>query len=303
MGIFQLLAENIGTHHADSILIDSLPGNPIHMSEIPIADQDAPLSILVVDDDELNQRMMRLILNREGHLVECASNGAEALEAVRTKSFDMILMDLQMPVMDGIEASGRIREWESGHAHTFIVALTASYLPEKGRELFEAGIDNYLAKPFDVEHLRHILQYGRESRKSMLVSEIEESVSAAPPSVRDLDFKVGIERVGGNATVYKELLSDFVEELPDKLEKLWSCYRNQDMDELYRAAHNLKGVTANLGALRLSEQAQRLEKQVSQGYTESAEELLNDISSITSKLKEAITNYFAGREVEAAEIK
>lgn len=303
MGIFQLLAENIDTHRAGSILIDSLPGNPIHMSEIPIADEDTPLSILVVDDDELNQRMMRLILNREGHLVECASNGVEALEAVKTKSFDMILMDLQMPVMDGIEASGRIREWESGHAHTFIVALTASYLPEKGRELFEAGIDNYLAKPFDVEHLRHILQYGRESRKSTFVSEIEESVSAVPPSVRDLDFKLGIERVGGSAAVYKELLSDFVEELPDKLEKLWSCYRNRDMDGLYRAAHNLKGVTASLGALRLSEQAQRLEKHVSQGYTESAEELLNDISSITSKLKETITNYFAGREVEAAEIK
>jgi two-component system, sensor histidine kinase and response regulator len=272
------------------------------MSEGPIAKPDAPLSILLVDDDELNQRMMRLILMREGHLVECASNGVEALEAVKSRSFDMILMDLQMPVMDGIEASGRIREWENGNEHIFIVALTASYLPEKGRELFEAGIDNYLAKPFEVEHLRNILQHGLESRKSRLDSEMEDSSPELLASDCDLDIQVGIERVGGNAVIYKELLHDFIDELPDKLERLWSYYRNKDMAGLSRAAHNLKGVSANLGALRLSEQAQRLEKQVSQGYTESIEALLNPISSIISKLKEIATSYFAGREVKTAEI-
>ena len=136
------------------------------MSEVTQKPDSLPLSILVVDDDELNQRMMRLILKREGHLIECASNGLEAVEAIKAKSFDMVLMDLQMPTMDGVEASRRIREWEAGRQHIFIVALTASYLPEKGRELFEAGIDNYLAKPFEVKHLRHILQYGLENRDS-----------------------------------------------------------------------------------------------------------------------------------------
>ena len=264
------------------------------MSEKPEATKDSPLVVLVVDDDELNQRMMRLILKREGHTVEFASNGEEALAAVRSKRFDMILMDLQMPVMDGMEASRRIRELENGKSHTFIVALTASFLPEKGRELFEVGIDNYLAKPFEVEHLRHILQYGLESRKSRLLSEqTEEPVSPLPASEVALDFQVGIQRVGGDAAIYKDLLSDFLDELPGKLEQFWAHYRNKDMDGLYRAAHNLKGVSANLGALQLSSHARRLEKQVSQGYTDSAEALLNDISSIITKLKETATNYFA----------
>jgi two-component system, sensor histidine kinase and response regulator len=264
------------------------------MNEKPTAAKESPLAILVVDDDHLNQRMMQLILKREGHLVEIALNGAEAVEAVKSKRFDIILMDLQMPEMDGVEASRRIRQLENGKGRTFIVALTASYLPEKGRELFEAGVDNYMAKPFEVAHLRNILQHGLERRASGAVSKMDEPVSESPvmeqPS--DVDFRVGIERVGGNSDVYKELLSDFVDELPGKLEQLWSNYRSRDLDGLYRAAHNLKGVAANLGALQLSAHAKMLEKQVSQGYTESIEALLNDISPIIIKLEETARDYF-----------
>ena len=269
------------------------------MSENTNSMMNMPLSILVVDDDELNQRMMRLILKREGHSIECASNGLEAIQAVKSKSYDLILMDLQMPMMDGIEASRQIREWEHGNSHTFIVALTASYLPERGRELFEAGIDNYLAKPFEVEHLRHILQYGLENRQTKLNSE---TVTESVKNIQEIDFEIGIQRVGGDADIYKELLRDFVAELPGKLENLWSNYKNKDMDALSRAAHNIKGVSANLGALQLSEHAQRLEKQVTQGYTESVEDLLADISSTIKKLIETALNYLAGREMKAAEV-
>src|SRR5512147_1895263 len=94
------------------------------------------LRILVVDDDELNRRMMKILLTREGHQVDLAANGMEALDAVKYQRFDIVFMDLQMPTMDGVEASRRIREWENGGAHTFIVALTASYLPEEGQRLF-----------------------------------------------------------------------------------------------------------------------------------------------------------------------
>lgn len=117
------------------------------------------LSILVVDDDELNRKMMRVLLTLEGHHVELASNGLEALDAVKLKKFDIVFMDLQMPVMDGIETSQQIRAWESEGVHTFIVALTASYLPEIGSQLFEAGIDNYVSKPFEVEHIQRLLRY------------------------------------------------------------------------------------------------------------------------------------------------
>ena len=111
------------------------------------------LEILVADDDQLNQRLMRVLLTREGHRVEMVSNGLEAFEAIKRKKYDIVFMDLHMPVMDGIEASRQIRAWENGGTHTFIVALTASYLPENGQSLFEAGMDNYVSKPFAIEHI------------------------------------------------------------------------------------------------------------------------------------------------------
>jgi CheY-like chemotaxis protein len=125
---------------------------------------DAPekihaLRILVVDDDALGRRLMHLILTREGHHVDVAANGLEALEAVKHNPFDIVFMDLHMPDMGGMEASRQIRAWEHGDSHTFIVALTASYLPEIGEALFDAGMDNYISKPLDVAQVQRLLKY------------------------------------------------------------------------------------------------------------------------------------------------
>jgi CheY-like chemotaxis protein len=124
-------------------------------------DKILPLKILVADDDGMARRLMQLLLRSEGHHVEVAANGLEAFDAVKFQKFDMVFMDLQMPIMDGIEASQRIRDWENGDQHTFIVALTASYLPEEGHRLFEAGIDNYISKPFELTHIERMLKYIR----------------------------------------------------------------------------------------------------------------------------------------------
>jgi CheY-like chemotaxis protein/HPt (histidine-containing phosphotransfer) domain-containing protein len=261
------------------------------------------LSILVVDDDELNQRMMRLLLKRDGHLVECASNGEEAFDAVKSKPYDMVLMDLQMPVMDGVEASRQIREWEGANGrYTFIVALTASYLPERGQELFEAGIDNYMAKPFNVAHLRHILQYGLESRKARAASnsDLEKpNATITEPVIQEVEYQLGVQLVGGDIETYKELLNDFMLELPEKLKAMQVCYEKKDKEGLYRAAHNLKGVSANLGALQLSEHAHKLEKQVGESYTEGVIALLNDISIAAEKLRMRVLVFLADQELKA----
>lgn len=117
------------------------------------------LRILVVDDDALGRRLMRLILSQQGHRVDLAADGREAVEAVKNGCFDIVFMDLNMPDMDGMEASRQIRAWEKGDSHTFIVALTASYLPEIGQALFDSGMDNYISKPLQVEQLERLMKY------------------------------------------------------------------------------------------------------------------------------------------------
>jgi CheY-like chemotaxis protein len=128
--------------------------------------ETAPLKILVADDDVLNRRLMKVLLTHEGYQVDVAANGLEAFDAVKFQKFDIVFMDLRMPEMDGLEASRCIREWENGGQHTFIVGLTASYLPEEGPKMFEAGIDNYIAKPFQMEHIKRMLAYSAKARYS-----------------------------------------------------------------------------------------------------------------------------------------
>jgi len=245
---------------------------------LPAAEQ---LKVLVVDDDEMNRRMMHLILTRENHYVELASDGFEACEAADAQQFDIILMDLQMPQMDGVETSRRIRASENGSKGAYIVALTASYLPEKGSELFEAGIDNYIAKPFDVEHLRQMLRHGLDHRKTIPDEEKDTSGIDRGDGIQSFDPTAGLKQVGGDEEMFHELLADFVTELPRKIENMEKYLDERDMDGLSRSAHNLKGVSSNLGVLQLSQHAGRLENSSSEGYTELLRNEMKEIKAFS----------------------
>lgn len=245
------------------------------------------LKILVVDDDEMNRRMMHLILSREDHHVELASDGFEACELAVGQRFDIILMDLQMPEMDGVETSRRIRALDKGSKNSYIVALTASYLPEKGNELFKAGIDNYIAKPFDVEHLRQILKYG-------LDHDVQASDKDADVEIQSFDPAVGIKQIGGDANIFRELLSDFAAGLPQKIKKMENRLEEKDVSELSRDAHNLRGVSANLGMLQLSQYAGRLENSAGEGYTELLRNDLQELKSITEVFIRDVSIFLSG---------
>lgn len=159
-----------------------------------------PLRILVVDDDLLTRRMMQILLGREGHRVDVVSNGLEAFDAVKFNRYDIVFMDLFMPVMDGLEASCRIREWENKGQHTFIVALTAKFLPEEGYRLFEAGIDNYIAKPFELSHIERMLRYSIAARS---IFPTNQKVTFPPKlsSKEILDIQNGVDDFSDNLPI------------------------------------------------------------------------------------------------------
>ena len=179
---------------------------------------------------------------------------------------------------------------------TFIVALTASYLPEQGQELFEAGIDNYISKPFDLEHVRRMLKY----RSDAILHTNADVIPTEEISIAEvLDFQKGVKRVGGDIDTYWELFADFMQELPEKTDRLQNYFELGNLDELSRAAHNLKGVAANLGILQLSEYADKLDKQSGQGYTQQIDESLQKIKAIGSKLETIAQIFLAGRKFHA----
>ncbi len=259
------------------------------------------LKILVVDDDELNRRMMKILLTREGHHVDLAANGMEALDAVKYQRFDIVFMDLQMPTIDGIESSRRIREWENGGMHTFIVALTASYMPEEGQRLFEAGVDNYISKPFEIEHIQRMLTLISKNKPLDPILAHPAPVSVVQPADTSiLDVETGIHRVGGELETYKDLLSDFVRGFPKRMESLEAYLLERNMDAFSREAHNLKGVSSNLGAMQLADCADTLDKQGNEGYTPLIEGSFLELRKAEENLLRTANDFLAsqGRIVE-----
>lgn len=237
---------------------------------------------------------MRLLLVRDGHDVQLVTNGLEAVDAVKYQRFDVVFMDVQMPIMDGLEASRRIREWENGNFHTYIVALTASYAPEQGNQLYEAGIDNYVSKPYDVDHIRHLLSIISRADRSQLTQTPNAAGKKEAQGV--LDTETGIQSVGGDLDSYRELLSDFIQGLPGRIITLEQLFDQQDMKTLAREAHNLKGVSSNLGAWELSTFASQLDKHSLEGYTDQNRTLILDLKRAENNLHKSAIDFFEKKD-------
>lgn len=231
-----------------------------------------PLRILVADDDPQNQRMLALILRRKGYSLIFASTGLEVLEAVKTNSFDLILMDVLMPQMDGVDATRQIRAMENADHHLPIVGLTAVMEMEYRRCLL-AGMDNVLSKPLDIEELEEIiidvskvndLSYRRSDPKRTNHSVV-------------LDIESAVHRLGGDQETYKEILGEFIHSLPIKFCELKDKFLSKEWDQLSDRAHNLKGLSASIGAMRLSRIAKELDQLVSESMLASVGQKINEI--------------------------
>jgi CheY-like chemotaxis protein len=128
-----------------------------------LKDEQTPLDVLLVEDHPINQKLATSLLERWGHRVRVADNGLLAVEAMRERSFDIVLMDMMMPVMDGLDATRRIRaaETENSLPRTPIIAMTANAMQGDRESCLEAGMDDYLAKPIKSQELQQLLQqYG-----------------------------------------------------------------------------------------------------------------------------------------------
>ena len=236
-----------------------------HSERVTVAPSAAPappapsgqtLSILLVEDNELNQKVARSLLEREGHAVTVADDGRQALEQLARARFDAALMDVQMPVMDGLEATAAIRRQEADTgAHLPIIGLTAHAMKGDRERCLVAGMDGYLAKPVHREELLVLLD--RLVQRQDLASD-------DPPRPAD-DLQIVnrdelLERVDGDLEFLTQLRELFRSGYPEALREIDAAIQAGDPEGLQRAAHGLKGMVANLAGRSAFDAALRLEQ-------------------------------------------
>jgi len=211
------------------------------------AETKTGLSILIVEDNELNQQLAITLLNNWGHTVEVANNGVEALELHQNGKYDLILMDMQMPVMGGTTATIKIREREeNGHDHVTIIAMTASVLEGDREECLSIGMDDYLSKPFKVENLQSIIK----KYSKVLHTRKKPSPGAAkcPTPATNEYFNYALALTEADTQIIALIARSFLAELPRQIATMRHAWQQQNFEVLQREAHTLSGLLGTFNA-------------------------------------------------------
>jgi two-component system sensor histidine kinase/response regulator len=232
-------------------------------------------NVLLVEDNEINQQVAKEILEGAGLNVTVANNGQEAVSAVKKDNYDAVLMDVQMPVMDGYTATGKIRNLKSEIRNVPIIAMTAHAMAGDEDKSLQAGMNGHVAKPIDPDQLFSTLQkWIKPSEKRVQVQqpkipvEQPETDKAAPAedelpeSLSGFDLTDGLKRLQGNKKLYRKLLVSFATDYNTVANEIRQALDAVDFDQAHSLVHNLKGLAGNLAATDLQAAAVNLEKLV-----------------------------------------
>lgn len=240
-----------------------------------------PLRILIAEDNPTNQRLALLNLEQFGYDADVVSNGLEAIDALKGKPFDVVLMDIQMPELDGLQTTGRIRGEFPSERQPFIIALTANAMDGDRQECMRAGMDDYISKPFTPDELKRALirAHGKAGKRYPAVR--PEPVTAAetgslnPSAITRLRSTLG-KRV---AVVLPELIDTFLRDADVFVGNARGYVRDNNAPELRRAAHTLKGNLYNFGADALAPVLQELEQLAKEGDLTGTNSLIDRVEA------------------------
>ena len=238
------------------------------------------MCVLIVEDDGLSLELMRIILTKNGYQVELASTGMEAIEACKRKAFDLIFMDLQMPDMDGFITAAKIREAESEGRRVPIVALTASNISGQAHEKLSTEFARILAKPFQIQTILETIREFTGGQNG------PEENNVAHETARIIDVQSALPHFGLDPEQYREILLEFQASLPSRMKDMEMDFRSRNIKDLARRAHNLKGVAANVGAMRLADLSARLDEVDDSAEDQFIREALDDIHASIQELQE-----------------
>ncbi|MDR6554380.1 response regulator [Paenibacillus qinlingensis] len=249
--------------------------------------------VLLVEDNEINQQVAQAILQEMDIHVDLAENGVEALKRTATKQYDAILMDLQMPLMDGFEATRNIRDYDQ---ETPIIAMTADAMQGIKEQVMAAGMDAYISKPFEPIQLFSVLQRMIQSSRGKSYAEV-----AAAKQIEEmpaLNAAEALQRLGQNSNLYERILHKFVANHANAIEGIREAITKEDFPEALMLAHTLKGVASNIGATPLSHTADELQTNIHQGSVGVLEGLMVTAEGRLHQVNQAIETYLAAKALD-----
>jgi CheY-like chemotaxis protein len=273
-----------------------------HEQEAEALEHIRGANVLLVEDNEINQQVAREILEGAGLKVTLANDGQEAVNAVKENEYDAVLMDVQMPVMDGYTATREIRKDER-FTELPIIAMTAHAMAGDEDKSLESGMNGHVTKPIDPDQLFATLQkWIQPSEKRAQVQQPEapaespESKKAVPEedelpeSLPGFDLPAGLERLRGNKRLYRKLLLDFGAKYTEVAGEIHKALDSKDLKQAHSLIHNLKGLAGNLAAIDLQAASVNLEKLVTGVGKKStpAKELKLKFSELENALNQAL---------------
>ena len=256
--------------------------------------------LLLVEDNEVNQEVAHQILSDAGIRVDIAGNGAIALAKIAENAYDGVLMDCQMPVMDGYQATRKLRQ-DARYSNLPVIAMTANAMVGDKEKCLDAGMNDFIAKPIDVAQL-----FGTLARWVAPSAPHEVAISVAQPEevlpvVPGLKMAEALRRVGGNVNLMRKLLDRFVETQFDAMLRIAGAIDNNQLATAIREAHTLKGLAGNIGAGGLADSAARVEHLLSLGSHDGLPQALEACTQALDELVPKIAQAMQGRAAAATQ--
>ena len=250
---------------------------------------DSPLNVLVAEDNLVNQKLAAALLQKAGHDVVIAGNGRQAIKLFRQGNFDLVLMDIQMPEMDGFEATNEIRKIQAQTGlRTPIIALTAHASQADRMRCLTAGMDEYLAKPIRADDLFRLIDQQTGYRSTI---QTRSSANKGAVKNRLVDWERAFETVGGDQQLLTDLIIVFLRERDAMLASIQTAIRSHNDKELRLSAHSIKGALAHLGAHEATNLAIRLEEMALSQKMDGAQEVFERLAQSLIPLSKEMTSF------------
>ena len=240
--------------------------------------------ILVVDDNPSNLRLASTLLDEFGTQVVQADSGKKAIEAILNQRPDLVLMDIQMPDMDGLETTRRIRNLSPQYEQLPIVALTAHALPEERERFMQSGLNDLLTKPIDEERLARLIQHWTGFSPNLMPAEPAPEVQEVKDDVV-VDMEMGIQMAAGKPELAQEILDMLFDSIPEHRRALDAAFNSDDIEEMIKAVHHLNGATRYCGVPQLALTTEALETQLKTRQMTGAKKTLQALYKELEKLE------------------